>query len=209
MKPIVDILIVEDHIITGEGVAAALSREHDFRVVGTATDARSGLSMAAAFRPAVIVLDLHLPGDQSPGALVQSFSRLEKSKVVIFSGETRPVIIEAALSAGASAFVPKSESSMVLAKTIRAVLAGEKIRGFCPPQILMRLSTADRHILSLLARGLKYVEIAEIRKTTAETVRKQCDALQAKVDLDSREQLIAWAVENGYGRLENDALVSE
>jgi DNA-binding NarL/FixJ family response regulator len=54
----------------------------------------------------------------------------------------------------------------------------------------------------MLARGMKYQEIAAARVTAPETVRKQVDGLAAKLSLNNREELIAWAVENGYGKLE-------
>jgi DNA-binding NarL/FixJ family response regulator len=56
----------------------------------------------------------------------------------------------------------------------------------------------------MLARGMKYDEIAEHRKSSPSTVRKQCEVLLDKLLLDSRERLIAWAVQNGYGSLELD-----
>jgi len=53
----------------------------------------------------------------------------------------------------------------------------------------------------MLANGLRYHEIGESRFTSPSTVRKQCDTLILKLALESREQLIAWAVRNGYGTL--------
>jgi DNA-binding NarL/FixJ family response regulator len=68
-----------------------------------------------------------------------------------------------------------------------------------------RLTNAEQHLLMLLARGMKYQNIAQARFTSPETVRKQVDALAAKLALGSREEVIAWAVDNGYGKLEIEA----
>lgn len=51
----------------------------------------------------------------------------------------------------------------------------------------------------MLGRGMKYQEIADERCTSVATARKQCEVLLLKLDLANREQLIAWAVQNGYG----------
>jgi DNA-binding CsgD family transcriptional regulator len=51
----------------------------------------------------------------------------------------------------------------------------------------------------MLGRGMRYDEIASSRLTSPHTVRKQCDRLQIKLSLASREELIVWAVKNGYG----------
>jgi Bacterial regulatory proteins, luxR family. len=54
----------------------------------------------------------------------------------------------------------------------------------------------------MLGRGMKYEEIAEERSTSMATARKQCEVLLLKLNLRNREQLIAWAVQNGYGSKE-------
>ena len=64
------------------------------------------------------------------------------------------------------------------------------------------MTGAEQHLLTLLARGMKYQEIGEKRFTSPETVRKQVDALLDKLGVESREALIAWAVDNGYGKLD-------
>ncbi len=69
----------------------------------------------------------------------------------------------------------------------------------------IRITGAEQQLLKMLARGMKYQEIANQRVTSPETVRKQVDLLLAKLKLNNREELIAWAVESGYGKLEIEA----
>jgi len=68
----------------------------------------------------------------------------------------------------------------------------------------VKVTKSEQEVLKMLARGMKYDEIAERRKSSPATVRKQCELLLDKLYLDSRERLIAWAVQNGYGNLELD-----
>jgi DNA-binding NarL/FixJ family response regulator len=56
--------------------------------------------------------------------------------------------------------------------------------------------------LSMLGKGMKYHEIAEHRITSVATARKQCETLLLKLSLETREQLIAWAVQNGFGSVD-------
>ena len=51
----------------------------------------------------------------------------------------------------------------------------------------------------MLGKGMKYQEIADLRFTSIATARKQCEVLLLKLGLETREQLIAWSVQNGYG----------
>jgi DNA-binding NarL/FixJ family response regulator len=196
------VLIVEDHHATLEGVSIGLSREEDLQVVGTSENSSEGLVLAKELGADVIVLDLHLPGALSPKAMVEAFAASSNAKLIVFSAENRLALVQSCLGMGVAAYLLKSERVSTLASTIRRVHAGEK--GIMSEQLGVdssRVTKAEEEILSMLANGLRYQEIADARLTAASTVRKQCDMLLLKLGLDSREKLIAWAVRNGYGTL--------
>ncbi len=194
------ILIVEDHSATLEGLSIGLSREPDLEVVGTSENSDEGLALAATLVPDIVVLDLHLPGTLSPKSMVETFARQCSGKLIIFSAENRLALVQSALHMGVSAYLLKSERVTRLAEVIREVHGGAG--GIMSAQLgqdASRLTKAEEEILSMLANGLRYQEIGDRRFTSPATVRKQCDTLILKLGLDSREQLIAWAVRNGYG----------
>jgi DNA-binding NarL/FixJ family response regulator len=196
------ILIVEDHSATLEGLSIGLSRETDLEVVGTSENSDEGLSLAEQLVPDVLVLDLHLPGSLSPKMMVETFTKQCSGKLIIFSAENRLALVQSALHMGVAAYLLKSERVTRLADVIREVHSGAT--GIMSPQLgqdASKLTKAEEEILSMLANGLRYQEIGERRFTSPATVRKQCDTLILKLSLDSREQLIAWAVRNGYGTL--------
>ena len=196
------VLVIEDHHATLEGVSIGLSRETDLEVVGTSENSTEGLALTKSLNPDVIVLDLHLPGALSPKAMVEEFARSTPAKLIVFSAENRLALVQSCLAMGVAAYLLKSERVSTLASIIRRVFAGEK--GIMSEQLSLdcsRVTKAEEEILSMLANGLRYQEIADARLTAASTVRKQCDMLLLKLGLDSREKLIAWAVRNGYGTL--------
>ena len=99
----------------------------------------------------------------------------------------------------------KSESISNVVEAIRNVAAGGKV--VKSSSIAMgkeKLTKAEQEVLVLLSRGMKYQEIGDERGASPATVRKQCELLLLKLGLDNREQLIAWAVENGYGKLDSE-----
>jgi DNA-binding NarL/FixJ family response regulator len=196
------ILVVEDHHATLEGVSIGLSREDDLEVIGTSENSSEGLALTKTLNPDVVVLDLHLPGALSPKAMVEEFAKSTNAKLIVFSAENRLALVQSCLSMGVAAYLLKSERVSTLASIIRRVEGGEK--GIMSEQLSVdssRVTKAEEEILSMLANGLRYQEIADARLTAASTVRKQCDMLLLKLGLDSREKLIAWAVRNGYGTL--------
>lgn len=208
MSDRVRVLIVEDHQATLDGLALGLSREPDIEVVGSCLNGDEGLAMAAELNPDVVLLDLHLPGSLGPRSMIEAYSKLEGVRLVIFSAESRMAFIQTVLSMGVSAYLLKSERVNRVADTIRQVALGagnivsEQVKGNWK-----KLTRSEDEVLSMLARGMKYQDIADVRSTSDKTVRKQCETLILKLGLGTREQLIAWAVENGYGSLDQSGKI--
>ncbi|MBY0546224.1 MAG: response regulator transcription factor [Candidatus Obscuribacterales bacterium] len=199
------VLILEDHLVTLDGLRSGLSAQSDLQVCGACSDSDEGLTMARALRPDIILLDLHLPGKSGPKTMVKQFCDLPDSKVLIFSGESRPAFIQAVLSAGACGYLLKSESVTRVADAMREIVAGKKpIISAAIASGQTKLTKSEQEVLKLLARGMKYQDMAEERLTSPATVRKQCELLLLKLGLKTREELIAWAVQNGYGNLDSE-----
>jgi len=202
----ISVLIVEDHRVTLDGLTAGLSADKDLAVVGSASNSDEGLKLAQELKPEVILLDLHLPGSNGPRTTAKTFCELPNTKVIIFSGEGRLPFINAVLNVGVAGYLLKSESVATIAEAIRDVAQGkERILSESIISNEVKVTKSEQEVLKMLARGMKYDEIAERRNSSPATVRKQCELLLDKLYLDSRERLIAWAVQNGYGNLELDA----
>jgi DNA-binding NarL/FixJ family response regulator len=202
----ISVLIVEDHRVTLDGLMAGLSAEGDLLIAGSASNSDEGLKLAMELKPQVILLDLHLPGSNGPRTTAKIFCELSNTKVIIFSGEDRLPFINAVLNVGVAGYLLKSESVAKIAHSIREVAKGaQRVLSETIISNEVKVTKSEQEVLKMLARGMKYDEIAERRNSSPATVRKQCELLLDKLYLDSRERLIAWAVQNGYGNLELDA----
>jgi DNA-binding NarL/FixJ family response regulator len=200
----ISVLVVEDHQVTLDGLAIGLARETDISVIGCAQDSETGLKLAEELRPDIVLLDLHLPGTIGPKSMVKEFCRIPQIKIIVFSGESRLAFIQVVMSLGVAGYLLKSEDITKVAATIRQVASGKK--GIISSHLLentAKITKSEEEVLKLLGHGMKYQEIAEMRVTSPATVRKQCELLQLKLGLESREELIAWAVQNGFASLEN------
>lgn len=201
----VTVAIVEDHEATLTGLISALSQEEGIQVIASATDAQTGLELTREKKPDIILLDLHLPGSDGPRSTVQKFCQLKTSKVIVFSAENRRAFVQAILDLGVAGYLLKSESMRNVIDAIKQVAGGTKlVKSSSIAAGKEKLTKAEQEVLNLLARGMKYQEIAQERSASPATVRKQCEFLLLKLGLDNREQLIAWAVENGYGKLDTN-----
>jgi two-component system NarL family response regulator len=203
MTETIRIVLVEDHYTTLEGLTAGLEREEGFVVVGACANSDEGLALVEQHRPDVAVLDLHLPGTRAPREMIQEYLRYPLMKIVVFSAENRMAYIQSVVTMGVSAYLLKSERVAKVAETIRKVMKGQT--GIVSEDLsfdFKRITASEQEVLHMLGLGMKYQEIADQRGTSIATARKQCEVLLLKLSLDSREQLIAWAVKNGYGAVE-------
>lgn len=202
----IKVVIIEDHQATLDGLSIGLSQEADIKVIATSLDGDEGYSLVEQLKPDVVLLDLHLPGSHGPRSMVEKFSQLKESKLVIFSAESRMAFIQTVLAMGVQAYLLKSERVAKVAETIKRVMSGEA--GIVSEQVKgnwKKLTRSEDEVLRMMARGMKYQDIADARTTSITTVRKQCETLLLKLGLETREQLIAWAVENGYGSVDMGA----
>lgn len=198
------LLIIEDHEATLKGLKSELSAEADIEVVGTASRSVDGLALTQQLKPDIVLLDLHLPDSKGPKTLVETFCGVPDCRIIVFSGDSRQAILQIVLETDVRGYLLKSEPISKVIDTIRDVMNGKG--PIISTELLTngntRVTGAEQQLLKMLARGMKYQEIANQRVTSPETVRKQVDVLLAKLNLNNREELIAWAVDSGYGKLE-------
>ena len=199
----ISVLILEDHQVTLDGLRFGLAQEADINVVAAAANSDDGLKLAQDLKPQIILLDLHLPGSLGPKSMVKEFCDMPGSKVLVFSGESRLAFVQAVLALGAFGYLLKSESVHRVAEAIREIFNGKRpILSESLSSGDTKLTKSEQEVLRMLARGMKYQDMAEERLTSPATVRKQCELLLLKLGLKTREELIAWAVHNGYGNLD-------
>ena len=120
------LLVVDDHPIWRDGVARDLA-EAGLAVIGTASDGAQALRVAAATRPQVVLLDLHLP-DLPGGELIRQLLLLDASiriLVLSASGERQDVLD--AMTAGATGYLVKSAQLGELLAAVRSVAKGDPV----------------------------------------------------------------------------------
>jgi DNA-binding NarL/FixJ family response regulator/tRNA A-37 threonylcarbamoyl transferase component Bud32 len=120
----VSIVIADDHAILRHGLRALLETEPDLRVVAEAGDVGGALQLTRAYRPAVVVLDLNMPGEPSLPAIPRLLEAAPGTAVVMLTMQDEPVLAREALAAGASGYVVKSAAETELVAAVRAAASG-------------------------------------------------------------------------------------
>ncbi len=114
------VLIIDDHAVVREILRGQLTRAR-IDVVGEAADLDDGLRQAQRLRPEIIILDSVLPRTSGPAALAALTSSLPDARIVYLGNDADPRYADAALRAGAGAFVFKDDADTTIVPTVQAL----------------------------------------------------------------------------------------
>jgi DNA-binding NarL/FixJ family response regulator len=196
-------LIIDDHAVVREGVSKLLQQQNRFSIHHSAS-IKEGRAFIALHNPDLIVLDINLP-DGNGLEIVRWVRSLKQSTAIViltFNEEDEYVI--AAMKAGASSFVNKSEPLSILMAQIEVALKAPQI--FSASSIataLIResdtygLSQRELEVLSQLHRGESLKELAGSLFIAESTLKKHLSTIYQKLSVRNRIQAISKAREAG------------
>ncbi|MBI1879780.1 MAG: response regulator transcription factor [Chloroflexi bacterium] len=217
--PKAGILLVEDHVVLRQGLKALFADEPDIEIVGEAGNGREALRLVAELRPAVVLMDISMPGLNGIEATRQIRRHYAKVKVVILSMHANEEYVFQVLRAGASGYVLKQSDSLEVLMGIRAALSGGS---FLSPPIsrtliddyvrrasargrgskLDRLTPREREVLQLLAEGAPNRDIAQQLSISVKTVESYRSSMMNKLGLSNKTELVRFALRQGLALLE-------
>ena len=206
------VLLADDHSIMRDGLRVMLEQSGEFEVVGQARDGEEAVRAASELAPDVVVLDVMMPNKDGVEACREIMESLPDTRVVMLTASTEEDAVIEAVAAGATGYLQKVSGMEQLLATVRDVAAGEMR---VPASIVRRVFAAIRagaeqeekglggltqrelQILASFCRGLSYARIAEARGVKPVTIRNAVYAIQGKLSLNSKQEMVVWAVRNG------------
>jgi two-component system NarL family response regulator len=200
------VLLVDDHTVMREGVAAVLEQHPGLNVVGQAGDGEAALELFRTLRPDVSVVDLRMtPMD---GVTLTRAMREEQpdAKVVLLTTYDTDEEIFRGLRAGAASYLLKDVDSETLVSTIREVDAGRKAISADIAAKLADHVAADaltprqEEVLHCLAKGMANLEIAGALFISEGTVKAHVKAILAKLGARDRTQAVTIGIKRGIVR---------
>ena len=200
------ILIVDDHTIMREGLAAVLGAHPGLEVVGQAGDGEKALQLFRELAPDVSVVDLRMSPMDGVAVTEAMRSANPNARVVLLTTYDTDEEVFRGLRAGASSYLLKDVDSARLIDTIRAVHAGRKA---ISPEIAAKLAEhvasdvltpRQQEVLRCLAQGKSNLEIANTLFISEGTVKAHVKAILQKLDARDRTQAITIAIRRGLIR---------
>jgi DNA-binding NarL/FixJ family response regulator len=202
------VLVIDDHPIVLQGCRRILE-DAGVETVLDARDAVSGYRSYRRHRPDVVIVDLAMQGSGLGGLpLIRRICAHDpRARVLVFSMHSDPMIVARALEAGATGYVLKDTSSNEFIKAFERVRSGAPyLSGDTAMQValvrtgvcrnpLAELTAREMEMLSLLAQGKPYGEIARTLNVSYKTVVNVSSQLKQKLDARSLPELIRVAVQ--------------
>lgn len=206
-KPL-KMLIVDDHPVVREGLAALIDSSTDMTVVATASNGREAVEQYLQHLPDVTLMDLRMPEMDGVDAITAIRLQIPAARIIVLTTFDDDENIFRGLRAGARAYLLKDTPRNELLACIRAVADGQKI---IPPAIAAKLadrmttvalSPRELEVLKLMGDGHANKEIADQLSIAEGTVKTHVVAILRKLDATDRTQAVTIALKRGIIRLE-------
>ncbi len=218
MSAAIRVGLVDDQALFRAGIRMLVSSQPDLEFVGEAANGVEGIAMAEASRPDVILMDIRMPvmdGIESTQAILAAAAKRDDAppRIIVLTTFDLDEAATRAIRGGASGFLLKDAEPEFLLAAIRTVHAGTAViaaaatrelfehfdsnnRTTQAPAAFAELTSREREIFLLAAKGLSNSEIASGEYLSEATVKTHISRILAKLGLRDRVQLVVYAFEH-------------
>jgi len=203
----ITIVLADDHAVVRSGLRMLLDAEPDFEVLAEAGDLTSAARYVRAHRPAILILDLNMPGEPSLPAIPSLLESSPETQIVVLTMQNDTAFAREALRGGALGYVLKEAADTELVEAVRMATQG---RTYLNPQLGARLAAEppaasgppdgltnrEAEVLGLIALGHTNAEIAAQLFLSVRTVESHRGHIQQKLRLTSRAELVRYALDH-------------
>jgi DNA-binding NarL/FixJ family response regulator len=186
------ILVVDDHPVLRQGLAALVGGQADMRIVGEASNGREAIQQYRTHQPDITLMDLQMPEMSGLDAMIAIRGEFPEARILVLTTYAGDVQVLRALKAGARGYLLKNSLHKELLETIRGVHAGKKALSQEASLQLAEHSTDDAltpaeiRVLRLIAEGNANKEIAAHLSVSEETVKGQVRSILSKLGANDR-----------------------
>jgi DNA-binding NarL/FixJ family response regulator len=202
------VLIADDHPLMLAGIRRTLARTESVEIVGEAHSAPEVLSLVEQTLPHIVLLDLRMPGTNGADCIERVRKTWPEVKVVVLSALDDDESIDAAMGAGASAYVVKSVMPSDIANVLHQAASGNVFRGVSGPRPLgatmdpdgaqhPSLTNREQTILAAVASGKKTSAISRDLWVSPHTVKFHLTNVYRKLGAPNRTAAVRIAIERG------------
>ena len=205
MSESIRVLIVDDHEMVREGLAAMLKTAPDMTLVGQVSDGDYAVTFCSATCPDVILMDLEMPRVDGVTATRRIRERCPQTQIIALTSFSEDDRIQAALEAGVIGYLLKNIPAGQLQEAIRnahvgrSTLAPEAAQSLIqasmrPPKLGADLTARELEVLALLVEGQTNQQIAQSLEISLSTAKFHVSTILSKLSVDSRTEAVSLAL---------------
>jgi DNA-binding NarL/FixJ family response regulator len=207
-RPVIRVMVCEDHVIVREGLVSLLEATADFQVIAEAGDGQTAIELYRQQRPDVTLIDLRMPRLDGVEVIRTIRREFPGSRFLVLTTYDSEDDITRALQAGASGYLLKGTNRTTLRDAIRLVHAG---RRYLPPEVADRvipggaaieLTERELEVLRRIAEGLSNREIGDQLGISESTVKTHVNHLLGKLGATDRTKALVLALKRGLVHIE-------
>ena len=209
----ITVVLADDHAVLRSGLRSLLDAEPDIEVIGEAGDGDEAVALVRNLRPAVVVMDLSMPGKGGIAATREIVAGETETRVLVLTMHDDEQYLYHVLEAGGQGYVVKSSADTDLLSAIRTVAHGgvfvyapaaaHILKGYVEASGMVEsakkadLTEREVEVLQLTAEGFTNQEIAEKLFLSRKTVDTYRSRLMDKLHLEHRSDLVHFALRRG------------
>jgi DNA-binding NarL/FixJ family response regulator len=210
------IFLADDHMVVREGLKTLINGQPDMLVIGEAGDGETAWQQARECQPDVVIMDVTMPGLNGVLATIRLKRACPHIKVLALSVHDDTSYLRQLLTAGAAGYVLKHAAADDLIQAIRIVAAGGiyldpalaghvvaryvQVPGVASALLGTDLSERETEVVQRIAHGYSNKEIAAQLNLSVKTVETYRARAMEKLGIDSRAELVRYALEHGWLR---------
>ncbi len=200
----ITVLLVDDHKLVRAGLASLIDSAEDLRVVDAVADGALAVAAAARLGPDVVLMDLAMPVMGGVEATRRIVAHDPATQVLVLTSFSDGPKIREALDAGAVGYLLKDSEPDALLGGIRAVVRGESPLDPRAARAMLTtaagrgaarvadLTTREREVLALVARGLANKQIATALRISEGTVKAHIGSIFTRIGVADRTSAAMW-----------------
>jgi len=200
----ITVLLADDHALVRRGFRRILEDDEAIEVVGEAANGDEAIALAKRLKPAVIVMDVAMPGTNGLTATKKIVADDPNVAVLMLSMHSEETLVRQSLDHGARGYILKNALDLDLASAVKRVAAGETVVDPSvnkPPSLKGErthgLTPRELEVLQLICSGMSNKEIAEELELSVNTVAVHRANIMNALGLHKTAELVVYAISNG------------
>lgn len=212
----IKVLIVDDHRLLRDGLAALLAQAEDIEIVGSVPSGEQAISVFPSLKPDVILMDIMMGGMTGIEATRWVKEQDNNVRVILISSEIKKELVTAGIQCGIDGYLPKDVDLNVLTEAIRTVKGGGRYFNEAITNLVFEdfyqkkkltntqgkvtlpndLTKREQEVLALVASGKSNQEVADDLFISVKTVDTHKNHILDKLGLKNTAELVRYAIRN-------------